>query len=157
MIADMTTLRLLVVTSTLLLAVAVQASMNNGEQGEIIAELPTQPMVFNTPDELRTYLQELDKYFAIVGRPSETIDARLSCCSFMEDSQKSSSDVGLDEHLATAIPETFILTFEQTPYHPPPSDILPLCCSQRELLRRGVSSSVRTREAFLSPIESILC
>ncbi|GFY40467.1 uncharacterized protein TNIN_168381 [Trichonephila inaurata madagascariensis] len=65
----MTTLRLLVVTSTLLFAVVVQASMNNGEQGEIIAELPTQPMVFNTPDELRTYLQELDKYFAIVGRP----------------------------------------------------------------------------------------
>ncbi|KAF8764513.1 pro-neuropeptide Y-like [Argiope bruennichi] len=64
----MTMLGLLVI-STLLCAIAVQASINNGEQGEIIAELPTQPMVFNTPDELRTYLQELDKYFAIVGRP----------------------------------------------------------------------------------------
>ncbi|KAG8181741.1 hypothetical protein JTE90_028279 [Oedothorax gibbosus] len=52
------------------LSVTVLASMNNGgEPGEIIAELPTQPIVFNTPDELRTYLQELDKYFAIVGRP----------------------------------------------------------------------------------------
>ncbi|GBM54644.1 hypothetical protein AVEN_214618-1 [Araneus ventricosus] len=64
----MTMLGLLVIC-TLLCVVTVQASMNNGEQGEIIAELPTQPMVFNTPDELRTYLQELDKYFAIVGRP----------------------------------------------------------------------------------------
>ncbi|GIY77957.1 uncharacterized protein CDAR_573001 [Caerostris darwini] len=66
---NMSTMLGLLVTCTLLLAVSIQASMNNGEQGEIIAELPTQPMVFNTPDELRTYLQELDKYFAIVGRP----------------------------------------------------------------------------------------
>lgn len=44
-------------------------SSNDATRTEIIAELPSQPMVFNTPDELRTYLQELDKYFAIVGRP----------------------------------------------------------------------------------------
>ena len=62
--------------SVMLMAVVssiVKANINSGgsgyEQGEILAEIPNQPMVFNTPEELRTYLQELDKYFAIVGRP----------------------------------------------------------------------------------------
>lgn len=57
----------------MLVAVAssvIRANISGGyDQGEILAELPNQPMVFNTPEELRTYLQELDKYFAIVGRP----------------------------------------------------------------------------------------
>ncbi|XP_069690689.1 pro-neuropeptide Y-like [Periplaneta americana] len=34
-----------------------------------IASRPTRPKVFTSPDQLRTYLQELGNYYAIEGRP----------------------------------------------------------------------------------------
>lgn len=42
----------------------------HGDRGDLsMLDVASQPVVFNSPDELRSYLQELDKFFVIAGRP----------------------------------------------------------------------------------------
>lgn len=53
----------------LLLQISTSECAERGANEQTMADLPSAPIVFNSPDELRSYLEELDKYFAIAGRP----------------------------------------------------------------------------------------